>query len=118
MTVTATPVTYGHDASIARFSVARYQRMIETGILTAEDKVELLETYVVLKMPRNPRHDGTIQLGTETLGQLLPAGWRLRVRLTVALSDSQPEPDLTVLRGDARAHFPRHPAPADFGLRL
>jgi len=28
--------------------------MIETGILTSEDKVELLENYVVLKMPRNP----------------------------------------------------------------
>jgi hypothetical protein len=27
-TITATPVTYGHDASLARFSVARYQRMI------------------------------------------------------------------------------------------
>ena len=35
--------------------------MIDTGILTREDKVELLENYVVLKMPRNPPHDGTIQ---------------------------------------------------------
>jgi hypothetical protein len=33
MTPTATPVTYGHDASLAKFSVTRYQRMIETGIL-------------------------------------------------------------------------------------
>jgi hypothetical protein len=57
---TATPVTYGLDASIPRFSLARYQRMIETGILTPEDKVELLENYMVLKMPRNPRHDSTI----------------------------------------------------------
>lgn len=54
MTPTATPVTYGLDSSIARFSVARYQRMVEAGILTSEDKVELLENYVVLKMPRNP----------------------------------------------------------------
>jgi hypothetical protein len=45
MTPTAASVTYGHDASIARFSVDRYQRMIETGILTADDKVELLENY-------------------------------------------------------------------------
>ena len=29
-------------------------KMVETGILTPEDKVELLENYVVLKMPRNP----------------------------------------------------------------
>ena len=31
---TTTPVTYGQDASTARWSLARYQRMIETGILT------------------------------------------------------------------------------------
>src|SRR5215471_1782818 len=112
MTPTATPVTYGLDASIPRFSVARYQRMIETGILTSEDKVELLENYVVLEMPRNPRHDGTIELGTETLGRVIPRGWRLRVQLTVVLADSQPEPDFTVVRGDARTYFLRHPVPA------
>src|SRR5712691_9106553 len=98
MSTTATPVTYGLDASIARFSVARYQKMIEVGILTSEDKVELLENYVVLKMPRNPPHDGTIQLITETLTPAVPPGWRLRVQLTVVLADSQPEPDFSIVR--------------------
>src|SRR5579859_3313919 len=99
MTPTATPVTYGLDASIARFSVARYQRMIETGILTSEDKVELLENYVVLKMPRNPPHDGTVQLITEMLTPRIPQAWRLRARLAVVLPDSQPEPDFAIVRG-------------------
>jgi Uma2 family endonuclease len=117
-TPTATPVTYGFDASIARFSVARYQRMIETGILTSEDKVELLENYVVLKMLRNPRHDGTIQLVDETLGPTIPRGWRLRIQLTVVLADSQPEPDFSVVRGDARTYMARHPGPADVGLLI
>lgn len=39
-TPTATAVTYGLDASTFCFSVARYQRMIETGILTSEDKID------------------------------------------------------------------------------
>src|SRR5207302_6596254 len=112
----AQPVTYACDASIARFSVAKYQRMIEAGIFTSEDKVELLENYVVLKMPRNPPHDGTVQLVTEALGPAVPKGWRLRVQLTVVLSDSQPEPDGAVVRGDARAYLARHPAAADVGL--
>jgi Uma2 family endonuclease len=116
MTPTATPVTYGRDAAIARFSVARYQRMIEAGILTSEDKVELLENYVVLKLPRNPPHDGTIQLVTETLAPAIPQGWQLRIQLTVVLSDSQPEPDFAVVRGDACTYFTRHPGPADVGL--
>jgi Uma2 family endonuclease len=116
MTPTAMPMTYGRDASIARFSVARYQRMIETGILTAEDKVELLENYVVLKMPRNPPHDGTIQLIGETLTPAIPSGWRLRVQLTVVLSDSQPEPDFAIVRGTARTYMASHPNPSDVGL--
>jgi Uma2 family endonuclease len=116
MSATAAPVTYGHDASIARFSVARYQKMIEAGILTSEDKVELLENYVVLKMPRNPPHDGTIDLVRSTLHPLLPAGWMLRIQQTVVLSDSQPEPDFAVVRGMARTYMARHPTPADVAL--
>src|SRR5207253_3668807 len=46
----ATPVTYWASPSIARISVARYQQMIAAGILTHDDKVELLEGYLVLKM--------------------------------------------------------------------
>jgi Uma2 family endonuclease len=118
MTTTATPATYGLDASIPRFSLARYQKMIEVGILTPEDKVELLENYVVLKMPRNPPHDGTVQLGTEALLPLVPPGWRLRVQLTVVFTDSQPEPDFAVVRGDARTYLARHPGPADVGLLI
>ncbi|MGH7169399.1 MAG: Uma2 family endonuclease [Gemmataceae bacterium] len=116
MTPTVTPVTYGLDASMARFSLARYQRMIELGILTSEDKVELLENYVVLKMPRNPPHDGTIQLVEETLAAKVPQAWRLRTQLTVVLSDSQPEPDFAIVRGNARTYMTRHPDPADVGL--
>src|SRR6185312_6356043 len=108
MTPTATPVTYGLDASMARFSVARYQRMIEAGILTSEDKVELLENYVVLKMPRNLPHDGTIQVIDEILASKVPAGWRRRIQLTVVLPDSQPEPDFAIVRGNARTYLTHH----------
>jgi hypothetical protein len=116
MTPTATPVTYGQDASFPRFSVDRYQRMIETGLLTPEDKVELLENYLVLKMPRNPRHDSTIQRMLEKLFPRRPAGWGLRVQSAVALADSQPEPDFALVRGTAADYETRHPGPADVGL--
>jgi Uma2 family endonuclease len=116
MTATATPVTYGHDSSIARFSVADYQKMIEVGILTAEDKVELLENWVVLKMPRNPPHDGTIDLINAALPGRVPPGWLVRVQQTVVLPDSQPEPDFSVVRGTPRSYLARHPVAADVGL--
>jgi Uma2 family endonuclease len=115
-TLAGQPATYSCDASIARFSVAQYQRMVEAGILTAADKVELLENYVVLKMPKNPPHDGTVQLVMEALSPAIPTGWRLRIQSTVVTADSQPEADGAVVRGDARAYLTRHPTATDVGL--
>src|SRR2546421_5117652 len=100
-TATAPPATYQTFAAMNRFSVNRYQRMIEHGVLTPDDKVELLENYVVLKMPKNPPHEGTIDLVKAALAQLLPMDWLLRVQQTVVLADSQPEPDFTIARGNA-----------------
>jgi hypothetical protein len=110
------PVTYGWDASFARFSVARYQKMIETGVLTADDKVELLEYCVVLKMARNPPHDGTIDLIKAALPAHVPSGWILRIQQTIVLSDSQPEPDFAIARGTPRSFLARHPEATEIGL--
>ena len=110
------PVTYGLDASMARFTVARYQRMIETGILTPEDKVELLENYVVLKMPRNPPHDSSIQRLLRPFLRVLPIAWDVRIQSAISLSDSQPEPDFALVRGSAANYEIRHPGPSDIGL--
>ena len=110
------PVTYGRDPSIVRFSVAQYQKMIEAGILTANDKVELLEGYVVPKMSRNPPHDSTIQQMLERIFLLRPPGWSFRVQSAIALKDSQPEPDFALVRGSAAKYQSQHPAPADIGL--
>src|SRR5438552_1103630 len=111
----AQPATYGDAASMARFSIARYQRMIETGVLTPDDKVELLENYVVLKMPRNPPHDSTIQRMLRPLLRPIPTGWDLRIQSAVSLSDSEPEPDFAVVRGSAADYENRHPGPGDIG---
>jgi len=109
-------VTYGQDASLARFSLASYQAMIETGILTSEDRVELLENYVVMKMPRNPPHDSTIQQMLETLLPHRPRGWSWRVQLAITLTDSQPEPDFALVSGSAVNYRLRHPMATECGL--
>lgn len=108
--------TFLTDASLARFSVAQYQKMIAAGALTDEDAVELLEHFVVRKMPRNPAHDGTVSLIDETLRAVLPSGWHVRVQSAIVLEDSQPEPDLTIVRGRARDYLSRHPGAGEVGL--
>lgn len=114
---TSTPYTptFLNDASIATFSTARYDAMVAAGMLTPDDKVELLENYVVLKMPRDPAHDGTIDLVHDAL-RVVPGGWLIRTQQTLALSDSRPEPDITIVRGNSRTYLARHPEPTDTGL--
>jgi Uma2 family endonuclease len=119
MTPTMTlAATYMADASIQRFSVRRYQAMIDSGILTPEDHVELLENLVVLKLPKSPMHDGTIDLAGAALRPRLLPGWILRIQQAIALVDSQPEPDFAVVRGDVRAYLGRHPGPDDIALLI
>lgn len=112
----AVPVTYRADPSIYRFTVAQYQQMVRAGVLKADDKVELLEGYVVSKMSKNPPHEGTIDLVNAALGRVLPAGWLLRIQQATDLPDGQPEPDFAAVRGNVRSFLSRHPAPAEIGL--
>ncbi|MBN9518728.1 Uma2 family endonuclease [bacterium] len=113
---TAAPVTYGDAASMRRFTVAQYDRMINDGIIDDTDRVELLEGYVVLKMPGNPEHDGAVQAVADAFYARRPAGWCYRVQLGVRLADSEPQPDFAVVRAPAGTYRQRHPEPADIGL--
>ena len=99
-----------------KVSVARYQKMIETGILTADDKVELLENYLVLKTTRNPPHDSVLQRMLRPLLRLIPMKYDLRVQSAITLADSQPEPDGAVVLAEPSSYQTRHPSPADVGL--
>jgi Uma2 family endonuclease len=107
--------TYLDDAFIGTFSTARFDQWVEEGILSDEDQFELLENYLVRKMPRDPAHDGTIDLVLAALAGL-PTGWFARVQQAVALADSRPEPDLAVVRGTRRSFLAQHPTPSEIGL--
>jgi hypothetical protein len=101
---------------VRRFTVAEYHQMIQAAILTEDDPVELLEGWIVPKMPHKPPHDGTIYLAGEVIRSRLPTGWLVRTQSAVTTADSEPEPDLAVVRGDARTFLTRHPGPPDFGI--
>jgi Uma2 family endonuclease len=99
-----------------RFSVDEYHRMIESGILTDEDKVELLDGYVVQKMPRNPPHDVTIQRLNKRFVRMVPPKWEVRIQSAVTLTQSEPEPDIAIVRGDDDTFVAHHPGPAEIGM--
>lgn len=96
-----------------RFTVEQYHRLIDAGELTEDDPVELLEGWIVPKMPHNPRHDSTLDKAEDVLRGCLPAGWRLRVQKSITTLDSEPEPDIAIVRGPAERYRKRHPGPRD-----
>src|SRR5439155_1905837 len=59
---------------------------------------------------------GTIDLINAALPGRITTGWLLRIQQTLVLSDSQPEPDFSIVRGAPRTYLTRHPGPADVGL--
>src|SRR6185295_6126307 len=108
----------GTQAGFRRFSVPEYHRLIEIGVLTEDDNLELIEGYLVNKMSRNPPHDGTIQIQSLAFENSLPDGWRVRVQCAVTLPDSEPEPDLAIVRGDVRTYLLHHPYVTDIGVLI
>ncbi len=99
-----------------RFSVADYHRMIEGGIFGENDRLELLRGWLVSKMTHSPLHDDTIEDLDELLRSLLPPGWRLRVQSAITTLDSEPEPDLAIVRTQRSGRGVRHPGPESIGL--
>jgi Uma2 family endonuclease len=101
-----------------RFTLGQYHRMIEAGVLTENDRCELIEGQIIAKMTHNPPHDTSVDLTQSALTGILPEGWRVRVQsaITIASRGSEPEPDVTVVRGPARRYSRSHPRPKDIAL--
>ncbi len=119
-TIPSLPVL-GTLAGFRRFSVPEYHRLIEIGILTENDNLELIDGYLVKKMSRNPPHDSVLQASVlqaanYLLISLLPQDWNIRIQCAVTLSKSEPEPDVAIVRGTWRDYQHRHPSAADVGI--
>jgi Uma2 family endonuclease len=92
--------------------------MIDKGILVDDDPVELLEGWLIEKMPKNPRHRYSTQLTTDVLNRLVAAGWHVACQEPITLSKSEPEPDVSVIRGSKDDFRDHHPKAKDVGLAV
>ena len=101
---------------VCRLSVSQYHEMIAGGILGSDEPVELLEGWLVPKMVKNPPHSTARHLTTKALEQILPSGWHVRSQEPITLSDSEPEPDVAVVRGNPEQYERSHPGPEDVAM--
>jgi Uma2 family endonuclease len=97
----------------ARMTVDRYLGLVEAGVLSEDDRVELLEGVVVAMTPSNPPHAAVVTMATRAL--LLAVGERASVRTQCTLvlgRFSAPEPDVAVVPGSDRDYLSGHPRTA------
>ena len=94
------------------FSRAEYHRMGEVGILKPTDRVELIRGEIVKKWPVSRRHIAFVNNLNQLLVTRLAGRAIVSVQNPVVLSnDTEPEPDLAVLRPRSYKHA--EPAVAD-----
>ena len=99
-----------------RISVARYHSMIDAGILTDDDPVELLGGWLIDKMPKKPRHRLTTRRIRAALERIVPVDVYVDSQEPITTHDSEPEPDVVVVHGDPEDYADRHPGPQDVSL--
>jgi Uma2 family endonuclease len=98
--------------TLAKWSVEDYHRMVEAGILR-DRRVELLAGKIVEMSPETPIHYTTAKRGAKYLEQLLLDRADIRFNGPITLLDSEPEPDVVIVRLPESAYSDRHPVPQD-----
>jgi hypothetical protein len=100
---------------VGTYSVDDYHQMIAGGVLTEDDPIELLEGWLVAKMPGTQPHDIALEMVVEALAGVPLAPWRVRVQSALTTVESEPEPDLAVCT-PLQQRQGRHPGPQDTAL--
>jgi Uma2 family endonuclease len=96
------------------FSVTEYYRMAEAGILTEDDRVELIEGEIVKMSPIGSLHAACVKRLNKLLQRQFGDDAVIGVQDPIRLSDfSEPEPDVALLRPRADLYAQAHPTPDD-----
>ncbi|MBC8071579.1 MAG: Uma2 family endonuclease [Deltaproteobacteria bacterium] len=100
------------DPAIRRYrlTVDDVERMVESGILGADARVELVEGELVAVSPQGPEHASGKGVLAELLQRAFGGSAWVRNQDPLRCGEhSLPEPDLAVVRGRPRDYMQRHP---------
>lgn len=102
------------DVPRRRFTTGEVLRMVEAGILSPDEHVELLAGELVLVSPQGPPHAALVGEVARLLAEIAGRSFCLRIQAPLeAGSDSLPEPDVCLVPGAPRDYLARHPAAAE-----
>jgi Uma2 family endonuclease len=111
MTLAALPPT---APPLARITCEKYHAMIKQGVLSEDDRVELIHGFLVTKMSIGSLHGGTVNKLLHLLPPLLGGKAIITVQNPITIHDySEPEPDIVIARHRADFYADSHPQPKD-----
>lgn len=100
-----------------RFDADEYQRMGRAGILTEDDRVELINGEIITMTPIGPRHNAAVNRATRALVGAVGTQAIVQVQGSVRFDlSSEPQPDLVLLRPEPDFYASRLPGAADILL--
>jgi Uma2 family endonuclease len=104
------------EGSLWPLSVAAYRALGESGLIPKN--TELLYGFVYNKMSKSPLHSALIRRLLRLLNQALPSGYFVDSEQPISCQDSEPEPDLAVLRGAEQDFWNQHPRTAELVIEI
>ena len=101
------------------FTTDEYHRMVETGILTEDDRVELINGEIIAMSPINSPHAGLVKRINAFFTKLLGDEVIVSVQDPLTVGDtSEPEPDVMLLKPRDDFYASAHPRPSDVYLLI
>jgi len=118
MTMTATETAKASlpGPRVWPLSVQAYHALGEMGLIP--EKTELLYGQVFHKMPKSPLRRLLSMRLLEHLRRALPPGLHVQQEQPITCRDSEPEPDLSVVRGSIEDYPAQHPPTAELVIEV
>lgn len=99
------------------FSVEEYHKMIETGIINEDDRVELLDGRIIEMSPKSAAHAAVNEDVADIFKNRLKKKAVVRSQNPIILDDrSEPEPDIVIATPPKHKYYSQHPTPSDILL--
>ena len=95
-------------------SVKEYHKMGEVGILTPDDRVELINGEIIKMSPLNSKHTSHVKRITALFYKMLNEQATISVQDPIVLNEfSEPEPDIAILKFREDFYAEKHPTAQD-----
>jgi len=101
---------------VLRLTLPEYWALRDSGLLDHDIRYEFLEGWIVPKMTQKPPHAWTVTHIDQVVE--LPSEWLNRVQCAINTDDSEPEPDVAIVRAPETQYVNRHPRGDDIGLLI